>query len=72
MAVSPSPCLVISCRISHFGANPVSGGSPPSDKRTRGVRAVRAGLLVEEVASALILVALLYLKVRKVEVVMIR
>lgn len=50
--------------------NPVKGGSPPSERRTRGVRQVRAGAFVQEVARALMLVALLSLKTRKVENVM--
>lgn len=47
--------------------NPVSGGRPPSDRRTKGVRAVRAGALAQEVASMLILVDLLSLNTRNVE-----
>jgi len=51
---------------------PVSGGSPPKDRRTRGVRAVSAGALDQEVARALMFVVLLSLNTRKIEKVMIR
>lgn len=59
-----------SCKMSHFGIKPVSGGSPPRERRTRGVKAVSAGAFVQEVASELIFVALFNLKTRKVENVM--
>lgn len=72
MAAGAKSCLVSSWRISHFGINPVRGGSPPSERRIRGVRAVRAGAFVQEVASMLILVDLFSLKVRNAEVVIIR
>jgi len=65
-------CLDSSCRMSHLGIKPVSGGRPPNERRTRGARAVRAGAFVQEVASALIFVALLNLNTRKVEKVMTR
>lgn len=61
-----------SCKISHFGINPVSGGRPPRESSTRGVRDVRAGALAQDVARALILVELLSLNTRNVENVMIR
>lgn len=70
VAMGARSCFVSSCRISHFGINPVSGGRPPSERRTRGVRVVMAGAFVHEVASELILVALLSLKIRNVENVM--
>lgn len=72
VAVRARSCLVSSCRISHFGMNPESGGKPPRERRIRGVRAVSAGALVQEVASALMLVALLSLNTRNVEKVMVR
>lgn len=56
--------------MSHFGINPVSGGSPPRERRIRGVRAVRAGAFAQEVASVLMLVDLLSLNTRNVENVM--
>lgn len=72
MAVGARSCLVSSCRISHFGMKPVSGGRPPRDRRTRGKRDVRMGVLAQDVASALIVVVLLRMNVRKAEEVMIR
>ena len=67
MAVGASSCFVSSCRISHFGANPVSGGRPPNERRIKGVSAVMAGIFDQEVAKALIVVALFSLKTMKVE-----
>lgn len=51
---------------------PVRGGKPPSERSTKGVKAVSAGALVEEMASALMFVALLNLNTRKVENVIIK
>jgi len=51
---------------------PVSGGSPPRERRMSGVRAVSAGAFVHDVARVLILVALFNLNTRKVENVMIK
>lgn len=67
MAVKGRPCLVSSCRISHFGAKPVRGGRPPSERRIRGVRAVSAGALAHAVARVLMLVASEALNVRNAE-----
>ena len=67
VAVGARSCLVSSCRISHFGMKPVSGGSPPRERRIRGVREVSIGAFVQEVASALMLVALFSLNTRNVE-----
>lgn len=67
-----SSCLVSSWRISHFGIKPVSGGRPPSESRTRGVRVVSAGAFAQEVASILMFVDLFSLNTRNVEDVMIR
>ena len=57
VAVGARLCLVNSWRISHLGMKPVSGGRPPSESKIRGVRAVSAGALVQEVASMLMEVA---------------
>lgn len=65
-------CLVSSCRISHFGINPVRGGRPPRDRRTRGVSEVSAGAFAQEVARVLMVVARLSLKTRNVENVIIK
>jgi len=50
--------------------NPVSGGSPPRERRIKGVRDVSAGAFAHEVARVLMLVALFSLNTRKVEKVM--
>lgn len=67
MAVRLSSCLVNSCRINHFGINPVRGGRPPRDRRINGVKEVSAGDLVHEVAKELMFVDLFALKIKKVE-----
>lgn len=72
MAVGARSCLVSSCRMSHFGIKPVSGGRPPSDSRMRGMREVRMGVLAHEVAKELIVVVLLSINTRKEEEVMMR
>lgn len=72
VATGARSCLVSSWRISHLGINPVRGGRPPRDRRIRGVRAVRAGVLAQEVARELIVVALFSLKVRNVDRVITR
>lgn len=46
-----------SCRISHFGINPVSGGRPASESMVTRFTAVMAGALAQLVASVLIFVA---------------
>lgn len=55
-----------------MGIKPVNGGRPPSERRTRGVRAVSVGAFDQEVAKALRLVDLVKLNVRNTEVVMAR
>lgn len=72
VAVVARSCLVSSCKINHFGINPVSGGSPPRERSTRGVKDVRAGVFAQEVARVLMLVELLSLNTRNVESVMMR
>lgn len=72
VAVGARSCLVSSCRISHFGMKPVSGGRPPSDRRMRGMREVRMGVLAHEVAKELIVVVLFSINTRKEEEVMMR
>lgn len=57
--------------MSHLGIKPVRGGRPPKESRIKGVKAVRAGVLVQEVARVLMAVALLSLKARKVAEVII-
>ena len=53
--------------MSHFGIKPVNGGRPPNESKIRGVKDVTIGVLVQEIARELTLVALLILKTRKVE-----
>lgn len=56
--------------MSHLGAKPVRGGKPPRDRRTSGARAVSAGTLDQEVASAFTLVESDVLNVRNADDVM--
>lgn len=51
---------------------PVRGGRPPRERSRRGAKEVRAGAFVQDVASALIVVALLSLKTKNVENVIIK
>lgn len=54
VAVVVRLCVVSSCRISHFGINPVRGGSPPSDINTISTKAVVVGEIIHEVVRSLI------------------
>lgn len=67
MAVSGRSCLANSWRMSHFGANPVRGGSPPRDKRIRGPRPASAGALLHDDARELMFVDSEVLNVRNAE-----
>lgn len=49
MAIIIICCLVSSCRINHFGINPVSGGRPASDIRVSIIRVFMVGSFVHEV-----------------------
>lgn len=71
MAMMGRSCFVSSCRIIHFGINPVSGGRPPNDSRTRAVVDASTGLFDQVVARVLILVVIDILKVMNVAEVMI-
>lgn len=64
VAVAGRSCFVNSCRINHFGMNPVSGGSPPSDNITKVAIAARIGLFGQVVVRVLIFVADNTFKVR--------
>lgn len=57
--------------MSHFGKNPVRGGSPPNDRRIRQVNAVRVGALAQAEANVMVFVQLMLLRVRKTAVVII-
>lgn len=70
MAVSGSPCLVSSCKISHFGMNPVSGGKPASDNIVTRFTVVMTGAFVQLVARILIFVADIVFSVMKAVYVM--
>lgn len=48
------------------------GGRPPRERRIRGESVVRTGAFVQDVARALIVVALFSLKVRKAAAVIIK
>lgn len=52
--------------------NPVRGGRPPRESKTSGIRAVRIGVFVQEIARALMVVALFILKIRNTEDVITR
>ena len=58
--------------MSHLGIKPVRGGRPPKERKIRGARDMRAGAFVQEAARVLIVVALLSLKTRNVEKVIIK
>ena len=72
MARVARSCFVSSWRINHLGMNPVRGGRPPRESRTSGIRAVRIGVFVQEIARALMVVALFILKIRNTEDVIMR
>lgn len=67
MAIRGSSCLVSSCKISHFDINPVNGGRPAKERRIAGTRLVIIGAWAQDVASLLMVVALLVLKAVNVE-----
>lgn len=71
MAMRGRSCFANSCRIIHFGINPVSGGRPPSESRTRAVVDANTGLFDQVVASVLILVASDIFRVRNAAEVII-
>lgn len=71
MAMIGRSCLLSSCRIIHFGINPVSGGRPPSDSIIRAAPDARIGFLDQAVASVLTLVAINSFMVRNAAEVII-
>lgn len=72
MAVNGRPCFVSSCKIIHFGINPVIGGRPPRDNIVIIVTVVRIGALVQLVPSILIFVEDMVFSARKaVDVIVI-
>lgn len=57
VAVRGRSCLASSCKINHFGINPVRGGRPPSESKTRAVVVAKIGLFDHAVVRVLIFVA---------------
>lgn len=64
-------CLVISCKISHFGMNPESGGRPPNESKVSKDMSDSSGDLVADTEIELIFVELSVLNKRNIEVVII-
>lgn len=58
-------CLIISWAMSHFGKNPVSGGSPLRDRRDNIDSAARVGVLDQVVDSSYMFFVFKEIKVRK-------
>lgn len=71
VAVMGISCFVSSCKINHFGINPVRGGRPPNDNNTRAAVVTIVGVLDQDRARVLIFVVEVNLNVRKAAVVMI-
>lgn len=70
VAAGAMSCLVSSWMMSHFGRNPVSGGSPASESRVSSSIALSAGILVHAVIRVDSFKALIEFRVRKtVEVI---
>lgn len=57
VAVRGRSCLASSCKINHFGMNPVRGGKPPRESRTRAVVVAKTGLFDQAIVRVLIFVA---------------
>lgn len=70
VAGSRRSCLVISCRMSHFGMNPERGGRPPNESRVSKEMSESSGDLVADTEIELIFVELSVLNKRNIEVVM--
>ena len=71
VAMMGRSCFVSSCRINHFGMNPVSGGKPPNESRTRAVVDARTGFFDQVVARVFIVVVVSVLRVRNAAEVII-
>lgn len=72
VAVVGRLCMVNSCRVSHFGIKPVSGGSPPKDISKIKRKVEVGGEIVQEVVRSLIFFAVVSIRVIKVVVVIKR
>lgn len=64
------PWVANSVRISHLGINPVRGGNPPRDSKTKHTRVAVAGAFVHTEAKLRVIVVLRISSVRKALVVM--
>lgn len=64
-------CLVISCKISHFGKNPDVGGSPPKAIRTTIDKAANVGVFSHEIESLFMFVEFKAINVENIEEVRI-
>lgn len=64
VAVAGRPCFDNSCKINHLGINPVRGGRPARDRRTRAVVAERIGPFDQAVTRVLIFVVASALNVK--------
>lgn len=72
MAVIGRSCLVNSCKIIHFGINPVRGGKPPSDNIVIIVMVTIAGALVQAIERVLMLVVeMVFSVINAVDVIII-
>lgn len=71
MAIIGRSCLPSSCKIIHFGINPVRGGRPPRESITRAAADVNTGLFDQVVASVLTLVDRSIFRVRNAAEVII-
>lgn len=63
--------MASSCRISHFGMNPDSGGRPPRERRARAAVVAIMGVFDQLVDSVLIFVVCISLNVMNIADVMI-
>lgn len=75
MAIIVASIVIFRCiilfRISHFGMNPVIGGSPPVDKMVADRSSIRAGEEVHTVPMSFIVVDDVMFMTRKMGVVVI-
>lgn len=62
-------CLINSWAISHFGINPVSGGSPLNERRVNKDRTERTGFFDHEIESSLIFLVFRVMNVKNIVVV---
>lgn len=63
VAIASSSCLASSCKINHFGINPMRGGRPPRDSKRAGAIIVSRGIFAQEVESLLMFRVLVTIRV---------